>query len=73
MRRLLGAAAVTLFATCGAAAQVRIDETSWTNLKDQTQVPAYVFHDPGKARDDGTLPAVLFVHARRGIQAADKA
>jgi carboxymethylenebutenolidase len=71
--RTLAMAAAVIFASLGASAQVRTDTTSWTNPADKIEVPAYVFHDPGKARADGTLPAVLFIHARRGIQAADNA
>jgi carboxymethylenebutenolidase len=54
------------------AAQVRVDATSWANPKDGIEVPAHVFHDPTQRRGDGTLPAILFIHARRGIQDADK-
>ena len=66
------AAAMVLMAASAAAAQVRLETTSWTNPKDNTEVPAYVFHDPAQRRGDGTLPAILFIHARRGIQDADK-
>ncbi len=65
-------AAIAIMAATGAAAQVRLDSTTWTNPKDNTQVPAYAFHDPAHRRSDGTLPAILFIHARRGIQDADK-
>lgn len=65
-------AAIAWMAVTGAAAQVRVDSTSWINPKDNTQVPAHVFHDPAHRRSDGTLPTILFIHARRGIQDADK-
>lgn len=70
MRKFL--AVLALLAATPAAAEVVIETTGWTNPKDGTSVPAYVFYDPAKARADGTYPAVLFLHARRGIQAADK-
>jgi carboxymethylenebutenolidase len=72
MARLWIPSAIALLLAANAAAEVRVDTTSWTNPKDNTQVPAYVFHDPAQKRGDGTLPAVLFLHARRGIQDADK-
>jgi carboxymethylenebutenolidase len=66
-------AAIAMMAPAtGAAAQVRLDMKSWTNPRDNTEVPAYVFHDPAQLRSDGTLPAIVFIHARRGIQDADK-
>ncbi|MEW5727861.1 MAG: dienelactone hydrolase family protein [Pseudomonadota bacterium] len=65
-------AALLLLAALPARAEVVMETTGWTNPKDGTQVPAYVFRDPAMARPDGTHPAVLFLHARRGIQAADK-
>jgi carboxymethylenebutenolidase len=71
MRRALLAAAVVL-AAAPAQAGVVTETTGWTNPKDGTSVPAYVFYDPAKARKDGTHPAVLFLHARRGIQEPDK-
>lgn len=70
--RVLGALAMIVAALSPAAAETRVEETGWTNPKDQTQVPAYVFYDPTKARPDGTFPAVLFIHARRGLQEPDK-
>jgi carboxymethylenebutenolidase len=55
-----------------AAAEVRVETTSWTNPRDGTEIPAHVFYDAAQARADGTLPAVLFIHARRGLQEADR-
>lgn len=66
------AATAVIMAARGAHGEMRIDETSWANPQDGTEIPGYVFHDPAQARADGTLPAVLFIHARRGIQDADK-
>lgn len=71
MRRLIAVLAV-LACIMPAAAQMRIEEISWTNPTDGTDVPGLVFHDPAHARGDGTLPSVLFIHARRGIQPADR-
>lgn len=73
MRILLGAAVAALLAASAAIpsparAQVVTETTGWTNPKDGTQVPAFVFYDPALARKDGTYPAVVFLHARRGIQ-----
>jgi carboxymethylenebutenolidase len=72
MVRAVLLAAIALMVAGGAAAQVRTEATSWINPKDNTQVPAFVFHDPAQRRGDGTLPAILFIHARRGLQEADK-
>jgi carboxymethylenebutenolidase len=72
MRTACILATIVLMAASAAAAQVRTETTSWINPTDNTQVPAYVFHDPAQRRADGTLPAILFIHARRGIQDADK-
>lgn len=66
------AAIMMIAASRIASAEMRIEETSWINPKDGTEIPGHVFHDPAQARADGTLPAVLFIHARRGIQEADK-
>ncbi|MBI3706865.1 MAG: dienelactone hydrolase family protein [Proteobacteria bacterium] len=54
------------------AAEVRVETTSWTNHRDGTEVPAYFFHDASQARADGTLPAVLFIPGRRGLQEVDR-
>lgn len=53
-------------------AEVVTETTGWKNPKDGTQVPAHVLYDPSRARKDGTFPVVVFAHARRGIQDADK-
>jgi len=55
-----------------ASAKVVREEVGWTNPKDGTDVPAVLFHDPDKARADGTHPAILFIHARRGLQEPDR-
>lgn len=70
--RIPAAVSFLVMLTAWARAEVRIDDVAWTNPHDRTIVPAHVFYDPGKVRSDGTLPAVLFIHARRGIQEADK-
>lgn len=69
---LLAALAATLLLSPPASAELVTETLGWTNPKDGTQVPAHLFYDPAKARPDGTFPAVLFLHARRGIQPADK-
>ncbi|HSV30132.1 MAG TPA: dienelactone hydrolase family protein, partial [Candidatus Omnitrophota bacterium] len=70
--RILLAAALAVMMAVPAMAEVVTEKTGWKNPKDGTDVPAYVFYDPAKARPDGTHPAILFLHARRGIQEADK-
>lgn len=72
MVKLIAAAMLALLAATSAQAQVVTETTGWSNPKDGTQIPAYVLYDPAKARKDGTFPAVIFAHARRGIQEADK-
>jgi carboxymethylenebutenolidase len=71
MRRIAAALSLLALAAPATAAVVH-EETSWINPADNTEVPAHVFYDPAHARADGTLPAVLFIHARRGLQDADK-
>jgi carboxymethylenebutenolidase len=71
MRRFL-IVLVVLIGALPAAAQMRIEETAWTNPADGTEVPGLAFYDPTRARADGTLASVLFIHARRGIQPADR-
>lgn len=61
-----------LAAAAQAQAGVVAETMQWTNPKDDTEVPAYVFYDPEKERPDGTFPAILYLHARRGMQEADK-
>lgn len=68
MRRWMAAALAALLLAPAARAEVVMETTGWTNPKDGTQVPAFVFHDPARARKDGTYPVVVFLHARRGIQ-----
>ncbi|MGQ0662855.1 MAG: alpha/beta hydrolase family protein [Pseudomonadota bacterium] len=64
----LALVAAVVAAAAPALAQVRAEDIGWTNPKDGTEVPAALFYDPGLARPDGTYPAVLFVHGRRGMQ-----
>lgn len=71
LKRLV-AVLLALSAALPAAAAVQTEELSWTNPKDGTQVPGSLFYDPDLARPDGTHPAVLFIHARRGLQPADR-
>lgn len=70
------ALACLLMAAISAAAPARAEVKSrdivWTNPKDGTEINAVLFHDPGLARADGTLPAVLYIHARRGLQVPDQ-
>jgi carboxymethylenebutenolidase len=54
------------------AAEVRVETVSWVNPADDTEVPALLFHDPALARPDGTLPGMVFLPARRGLQDAER-
>jgi len=65
------AAVAALVLTEPAAAQVVHEQTSWTNPRDKTEVPAHVFYNPALARADGTLPGVLYLAPRRGLQPPD--
>lgn len=65
-------ASVLAAAPLAAPAEPRVEQIAWTNPADGTEVPAFVFHDRNQARADGTLPAILFLHARRGLQEADR-
>lgn len=62
-----------VFAGGAAPGAVVHEQTSWINPTDATEVPAHVFYDPALARADGTLPGVLYLAPRRGLQAADLA
>lgn len=70
--RPFAALLLALVAALPAAAEVMTEELTWTNPKDGTVVPGSLFYDPALARPDGTHPAVLFIHARRGLQPADR-
>lgn len=72
MKWLFRAVALSALVASPSDAAVVHEETSWINPADNTEVPAHVFYDAAKARSDGTLPAILFIHARRGIQEPDK-
>lgn len=70
--RRLAALLIPLVIALPARAEVVTEELSWKNPTDGTEVPGHLFYDPALARPDGTHPAVLFIHARRGLQAADR-
>lgn len=73
MSKMMAAAlAALMLLAAPARAEVVTETTGWKNPKDGTQIPAYVLYDPAKARKDGTYPVVVFAHARRGVQEADK-
>ena len=70
--RTLATLLLILATALPAAAEVVTEELSWPNPKDGTVVPGTLFYDAALARADGTHPAVLFIHARRGLQPADR-
>lgn len=65
-------AVLALVAAPAVHAQIQASETGWSNPADGTRVPALVVYDRSLARGDGTLPAILFVHPRRGLQEPER-